>query len=103
MFVPVVKDMTDEEDMDDKEEQSEESRAVRLEQKKTLTPTLAEREEHERTHIPYRSWCRHCVAARATNPAHRGRKFANAVEDDRHETSELRLLFGCRFTVERVH
>ena len=69
---PLVEDEMDEEDMDDKEEQSEESRAVRVGQKKKMTPTLAEREEHERTHIPYRSWCKHCVAARASNPAHRG-------------------------------
>ena len=80
---PVVEDEMDEEDMDDKEEQSEESRAVRVGQKKMMTPTLAEREEDERTHIPYRSWCRHCVAARASNLAHRGRKFATAVEDDK--------------------
>ena len=76
---PVVEDEMGEEDMDDKEEQSEESRAVRVGQKKMMTPTLAEREAH----IPYRSWCRHCVAARASNPAHRGRKFAKAVEDDK--------------------
>ena len=68
---PVVEDEMDEEDMDDKEEQSE-SREVRVGQNKVVTPTLAEREEHERTHIPYRSWCRHCFAARASNPAHRG-------------------------------
>ena len=67
---PVVEEEMDEEDMDDKEEQSE-SRAVRVGQNKMMTPTVAEREEHERTHIPYRSWCRHCVAARASNPAHR--------------------------------
>ena len=73
----------DKENLDDREEQSEESRAVRAGQSKTTTPTLAEREEYERTHIPYRSWCRHCVAARAINPAHRGRKFAKAVEDDK--------------------
>ena len=36
----------DEEDMDDKEEQSEESRAVKVGQKKMMTPTLAEREAH---------------------------------------------------------
>ena len=48
--------------MDDKEEQSEESRAVRVGQKKMMTPTLAERKEHERTHIPHRSWCRHTVS-----------------------------------------
>ena len=52
---PVVKDENDEEIMDDKEEQSEECRAVRVGQQKTVTPTLAEREEHERTHIPQRS------------------------------------------------
>ena len=80
---PVVEDEMDEEIMDDKEEQSEESRAVRVGQEKTVTPKLAEREEHERTHIPHRSWCRHYVAARASNPAHRGRKFAKEVEDDK--------------------
>ena len=40
---PVVDDDMDEEVMDDKEEPSEESRAVRREQKKTVTPSLAER------------------------------------------------------------
>ena len=79
----VVEDEMDEEIMDDKEEQSEESRAVRVGQQNTVTPTLAEREEDERTHILYRSWCRHCVAARTSNPAHRGRKFTRAVEDDK--------------------
>ena len=78
----VVYDVMDEEDMDDKEE-SEESRGVSVGRKKTTSPTLVEREEHERTHIPFRSWCSHCVAARASNPAHRGRKFAKAVEDDK--------------------
>ena len=41
----VVEDEMDEVIMEDKEEQSEESRTVRLGQKKTVTPTLAEREE----------------------------------------------------------
>ena len=62
---PVVEDEMDEEDMDDKEEQSEASRAVKVGQKKMMTPTLAEREEHERTHIPCRSWCRHCLHGQA--------------------------------------
>ena len=47
---PVVQDEMDEENLNDKEEQSEESRAVRVGRRKTMTPTLAEREEHERTH-----------------------------------------------------
>ena len=93
---PVVEDEMDEDIMDDKEEQSEESRAVRVGRKKTVTPTLTEQEEHERAHIPYRSWCRHCVAARASNPAHRIRKFAKRRSRMRHETSKLRVLFYAR-------
>ena len=27
------------------------------------TPTASQRAEHETTHIPYRSWCDHCVEA----------------------------------------
>ena len=27
-------------------------------------PTKVEREEHEKTHLPFRSWCRHCVRGR---------------------------------------
>ena len=38
---PLVEDEMDEEDMDDQEEQSEKSRAVRVGQKKKMTPTLA--------------------------------------------------------------
>ena len=53
-------------------------------QKKTVTLAVAEREEHERTHIPYRSWCRHCVAARVSSLAHQNRKFTKAVEDDKN-------------------
>ena len=32
----------------------------------TIPPTVSrqEREQHELTHTPYRSWCRHCVRAR---------------------------------------
>ena len=29
-----------------------------------------EREEHERTHLPYRSWCEVCVKARARKRVH---------------------------------
>ena len=33
-------------------------------------PSVAERATHETTHLPYRSWCRHCVEGRAENPPH---------------------------------
>ena len=29
-----------------------------------LEPTKEEREEHEKTHLPFRNWCRHCVRGR---------------------------------------
>ena len=34
-------------------------------------PTTAEREEHEITHTPYRSWCRYCVQGRGRRSPHR--------------------------------
>ena len=40
-------------------------------QKPPKEPTKAEREGHERTHCPYRSWCKHCVKSRARNSPHR--------------------------------
>ena len=30
-----------------------------------------EKEEHELTHLPYRSWCEHCVRGRGRTAAHR--------------------------------
>ena len=36
-----------------------------------LDPTHAEWEAHQATHLPYRSWCAHCVAGRSDNPPHR--------------------------------
>ena len=35
------------------------------------TPSRAEREAHEATHLPYRTWCPVCVQGRADNPPHR--------------------------------
>ena len=29
-------------------------------------PSEEERRDHELTHLPYRSWCRHCVGGRGT-------------------------------------
>ena len=34
-------------------------------------PTKAEIEEHDLTHLPFRSWCRHCVRGRGQEEAHR--------------------------------
>ena len=80
---PVVEEEIDEDVMEDKEEPSEESRPVKGGQSRVMMPTLKERQEREPTHLPYRSWCRHCVAARASTPAHRGRKFPTAIDEDK--------------------
>ena len=34
-------------------------------------PSKKEVEDHERTHFPFRSWCKHCVFGRAKNNFHR--------------------------------
>jgi len=34
-------------------------------------PTPEERKEHEKTHLPYRSWCPHCVRGRGKEMPHR--------------------------------
>ena len=34
------------------------------------TPTRTEIYEHEVTHLPYRSWCRHCVHGRGVSSPH---------------------------------
>ena len=44
--------------------------------------TQAEREEHERTHIPYRLWCDVCVKARGRRMAHRSRSETDKIYED---------------------
>ena len=49
------------------------------------TPTRAEIYEHEVTHLPYRSWCRHCVHGRGVSSPH--------VKPDKKEKMELRSVW----------
>ena len=35
-----------------------------------IKPSQKEVEEHERTHLPFRSWCKHCVIGRAQSHPH---------------------------------
>ena len=39
-------------------------------------PTVKEIEEHNATHLPFRSWCPHCVTGKAQDRPHRMRKEA---------------------------
>ena len=45
-------------------------------------PTEEERRQHEMTHLPYRSWCRHCVKGRGKNAPHK-------KQDDEGELHEV--------------
>ena len=49
-------------------------------------PTREEREEHEKTHLPFRNWCRHCVRGR-------GKEEACKRTDRRHGMAELHMYF----------
>ena len=44
-------------------------------------PTRKEREEHELTHMPFRSWCEDCVKSRARNAHHRTKSAKDALEE----------------------
>ena len=37
-------------------------------------PTEAEKSKHEATHIPYRSWCKHCVRGRGRCKPHSSKR-----------------------------
>ena len=58
-------------DIDDEEEvESEEGRKGQA-MPTPMTVSRKEREEHELTHLPYRSWCAHCVRGRGRNMPHK--------------------------------
>ena len=56
---------------EDEEEEDEGENGIRKPKKRKdpKEPTEAERQEHEMTHIPFRSWCRHCVRGRGKEEA----------------------------------
>ena len=54
-------------------------------------PTRAEREAHEATHMPYRSWCMACVQGRALTPPHRR---LCAGEEEERRLSEVHIDFA---------
>ena len=51
---------------------SEETKTVRM-KKTPKQPSQREREEHERTHLPFRDWCTHCIKAKSRNDPHKER------------------------------
>ena len=55
----------------EEEEEEAEEAMVAKPARSPLAPTQAERDAHEATHLPFRSWCDCCVAGRRDNPPHR--------------------------------
>ena len=99
----VVQNEMDEGEMDEKEEPSEESRVVRGGQTRMMTPTLRERQEHERTHIPFSKLvqilCR-CMGTQSYSP--RSKVCYSGRAGQRHETRELRILLHARSARVRI-
>ena len=56
---------------DEEGEESEEAVGVRVRDRVVRPPSDAEIRAHSRTHLPFRSWCNHCVAGRAPNLPHK--------------------------------
>ena len=52
-------------------EESEEAVRVGKGAKRTYVPSTQEILVHNRSHTPFRTWCKHCVAARGPNLAHK--------------------------------
>jgi len=46
-----------------------------------IGPTKKEREQHELTHVPFRSWCEHCVRGRGRRKVHRRAKKKDKDEE----------------------
>ena len=61
---------------------SEETKSVKM-KKTPRQPSQREREEHERTHLPFRDWCTHCIKAKSRNDPHKR-------ETDEMKSEELR-------------
>ena len=56
-------------------------------------PTRKERDEHEVCHVPYRSWCRHCVRGRAIGRPRR-RVQGQEVPDMPRASTDYCFLLG---------
>ena len=50
-------------------------------------PSRQEVQEHELTHIPYRSWCVHCIRRAGRSDAHRRRARQDEEEKRQHMTT----------------
>ena len=63
---PIVQEAGEEEEGEEEAEERLVPRCMRS----PSEPSMAEREAHMATHLPFRSWCKFCVQGRAENPPH---------------------------------
>ena len=74
------------EETEEDEEEGEKPKTVNVRKR----PTQKQRMEHEATHIPYQSWCRHCVRGRGRNRPHRKKK--REAEKKKKQEEERKVL-----------
>ena len=65
---------------DGEDDESEAEARIAVGRKSPKMPTKLEVEEHNRTHLPYRVWCKHCVMSRARNSPHRRKVETDELE-----------------------
>ena len=53
-------------------------------------PSLKEVDDHNATHLPFRSWCPICVAARAKNYSHKDREYTEGSKEVHYDYCFLR-------------
>ena len=68
---------------DEREEDKEEGDEARASvgKRSPKDPTRKQREDHERMHMPYRSWCEDCVRSRARNAPHHKQAPEDPLEE----------------------
>ncbi len=62
--------------------ESDESRDAMPRFKTKSCPTSREIQEHNRTHVPFRSWCPHCIAGRGADLPHMRKPLDDAVRNE---------------------
>ena len=72
---------------EDEDEGVEEGKVKMRMRRSPKEPTRAEVEAHRLTHLPYRSWCRHCVRGRGITEACRKEDY----EEDEHAVPEIHM------------
>ena len=62
--------------IDDESEIKREARQLRQQRHAHRPPNVEEIQEHLRAHLPYRSWCQHCVSGRGVGTQHQRRTLS---------------------------